>query len=110
MRKIKELEKRIEELENARRFDISTNNNKYELIREWLNRIETKQKEQEDFLKNTVAPFIANSLKEELDKGLIGLADALADLFAEEPKKKTKKESKDEKKNAGKPKQKKENK
>ena len=93
MRKIKELETRIDRLERARNCDNEGCANRYELNRKWLMDIEAKQKEQEEFLKNTVAPFIANSLKEELDKGLTTVIDALADLFAEEPKKKENKKT-----------------
>ena len=93
MRKIKELEERIDKLELARKCDNEVCANRYELNRKWLMDIEAKQKEQEEFLKNTVAPFIANSLKEELDKGLTTVIDALADLFAEEPKKKENKKT-----------------
>lgn len=93
MRKIKELEERIDRLECARKCDNEVCANRYELNREWLMDIETKQKEQEEFLKNTVAPFIANSIAKELDKGLTTVVDALADLFAEEPKKKENKKT-----------------
>lgn len=106
MRKIKKLEERIDELEKLERCNERIRMNNDNL----LYKIESKQKEQEEFLKKTVAPFIAKSLEEELDKSLTGLAAALADLFAEEPNKKIEKESKDEKKKVGRPKQKKENK
>ena len=93
MRKIKELEERIDRLESMRNCDNEVCANRYELNRKWLMDIETKQKEQEEFLKNTVAPFIADALIEELGKGMTGIADALADLFAEEPKKKENKKT-----------------
>ena len=93
MRKIKELEARIDRLERTRNCDNEVCANRYELNRKWLMDIETKQKEQEKFLKNTVAPFIADALIEELGKGMTGIADALADLFAEEPKKKENKKT-----------------
>ena len=100
MRKIKELEERIGRLESLRNCDNEVCANRYELNRKWLmdieakqKEIETKQKEQEEFLKNTVAPFIANSLKENLDKGLTTVIDALTDLFAEEPNKKENKKT-----------------
>lgn len=93
MRKIKELEERIGRLESLRNCDNEVCANRYELNRKWLMDIETKQKEQEEFLKNTVAPFIADALIEELGKGMTGIADALADLFAEEPKKKENKKT-----------------
>lgn len=108
MRKIKELEARIDRLERTRNYDNEACADRYERNREWLMDIEEKQKEQEKFLKNTVAPFIADALIEELGKGMAGIADALADSFAEEPKK-TKKRAKGRKK-VGRPKQKKENK
>ena len=85
MRKIKELEERIDRLESMRNCDNEVCANRYDLNRKWLMDIETKQKEQEEFLVNTVAPFIANSLAKELDKGLNKVIDA---LFAEKPKKK----------------------
>ena len=93
MRKIKELEERIDNLERLVRCNekIRTDNDNFLL--EKIDNIKAKQKEQEEFLKNTVAPFIANSLKEELDKGLTTVIDALADLFAEEPKKKENKKT-----------------
>lgn len=93
MRKIKELETRIDKLERTRNCDNEVCANRYELNRKWLMDIESKQKEQEEFLKNTVAPFIANFLAKELDKGLTTVIDALADLFAEEPKKKENKKT-----------------
>lgn len=93
MRKIKKLEERIDRLECARNCDNEVCSNRYELNRKWLMDIETKQKEQEEFLKNTVAPFIANSIAKELDKGLTTVIDALADLFAEEPKEKENKKT-----------------
>lgn len=86
MIKIKELEARIDRLERTRNCDNEVCANRYELNRKWLMDIEAKQKEQEEFLKNTVAPFISNSLAKELDKGLTAVIDALADLFAKEPK------------------------
>lgn len=117
MRKIKELEERIDKLERLERcnVEIRTNNDnflleKIENIKAKQNEIESKQKEQEEFLKNTVAPFIANAIAKELDKGLTTVVDALADVFAEEPKKKVTQKSKDEKKKVSRPKQKKENK
>lgn len=108
MRKIKELEERIDRLESIRNCDNEVCANRYDLNRKWLMDIEAKQKEQEEFLKNTVAPFIANFLAKELDKGLTTVIDALTDLFAEEPKKKenkktdTKKASKTKTKKEGK--------
>ena len=100
MRKIKELEERIASLETTiveiKRKELDNQEvrrNRHIAILDRLTRIEAKQKEQEEFLKNTVAPFIANSLKEELDKGLTTVIDALADLFAEEPKKKENKKN-----------------
>ena len=93
MRKIKELEARINWLESMRNCDNEVCANRYELNRKWLMDIEAKQKEQEEFLKNTVAPFIANSLAKELDKGLTTIIDALADLFTKEPKKKENKKT-----------------
>ena len=88
MRKIKELEARIDRLESLRNCDNEVCANRYELNRKWLMDIEAKQKEQEEFLKNTVVPFAANFLAKELDKGLTTVVNALANLFAEEPKKK----------------------
>ncbi len=93
MRKIKELEARIDSLERTRNCDNEVCANRYELNRKWLMDIETKQEEQEEFLKNTVAPFISNSLAKELDKGLTAVIDALADLFAKETKGKENKET-----------------
>lgn len=90
MRKIKELEERIDRLESMRNYDNEVCANRYELNRKWLMDIEAKQEEQEEFLKNTVAPFIANSLAKELDKGLTTVIDA---LFAEKPKKKENKKT-----------------
>ena len=108
MRKIKELEERIDRLECARNCDNETCADRYERNRKWLMDIEAKQKEQEEFLKNTVAPFIANSLAKELDKGLTAVIDALADLFAKEPKGKENKKT--DTKKTSKTKTKKENK
>ena len=100
MRKIKELENRIASLEATIVKIKRKESDNQEVLRNRhiavLNRItdiETKQKEQEEFLKNTVAPFIADALIEELGKGMTGIADALADLFAEEPKKKENKKT-----------------
>lgn len=90
MRKIKELEERIDRLESIRNCDNEVCATRDELNRKWLMDIEAKQKEQEEFLKNTVAPFIANSLAKELDKGLTTVIDA---LFAEKPKKKENKKT-----------------
>lgn len=108
MRKIKELEERIDRLESIRNCDNEVCATRDELNRKWLMDIEAKQKEQEEFLKNTVAPFIANFLAKELDKGLTTVIDALTDLFAEEPKKKENKKT--DTKKASKTKTKKENK
>lgn len=94
MRKIKELENRIDRLERLRNCDNEVCANRAERNYKWLMDIETKQKEQEEFWKNTVAPFIANSLAKELDKGLTTVIDALADVCAEEPKKKENKKEK----------------
>lgn len=90
MRKIKELEERIDRLESIRNCDNEVCATRDELNRKWLMDIEAKQKEQEEFLKNTVAPFIANSLAKELDKGLTTVIDA---LFSEKPKKKENKKT-----------------
>lgn len=115
MRKIKELEKRIESLETTiveikqkELHNQETRRNRHIAVLDRITGIEAKQKEQEEFLKNTVAPFIANFLAKELDKGLTTVIDALTDLFAEEPKKKenkktdTKKASKTKTKKEGK--------
>lgn len=117
MRKIKELEERIASLETTiveiKQKELGNQEvrkNRHIAILDRLTRIEADQKEQEEFLENTVVPFIANALAEELGKGLTGLADALTDLFTEEPKKKTKKEPNDEKKKVVRPKQNKEKK
>lgn len=114
MRKIKELEKRIEELERLKCHDKEYYEHVTDDICECLTKVEIKQKEQEEFLKKTVAPFIADALLEEFGDGLAGIAtalnDALVDLFAETPKKRTKKEPKCEKNKMCKQKQKKENK
>ena len=100
MRKIKELEERIASLETTiveiKRKELhnqEVRRNRHIAILDRLTRIEAKQKEQEEFLKNTVAPFIANSLKEELDKDLTTIIDALADSFTKEPKKKENKKT-----------------
>ena len=93
MRKIKELEERIDNLERLVRGNDKIRKDNDNFLLEKIDNIKAKQKEQEEFLKNTVAPFIANSLKEELDKGLTTVIDALADLFAEEPKKKENKKA-----------------
>ena len=87
------MEERIGRLESLRNCDNEVCANRYELNRKWLMDIETKQKEQEECLKKTVAPFIAYARIEELGKGMTGIADALADLFAEEPKKKENKKT-----------------
>ena len=117
MRKIKELEERIAilettiaEIKRKELYNQEARRNRHIAILDRITSIEAKQKEQEEFLKNTVVPFIANAFAEKLGKGLTGLAGALADLFAEEPKKKPKKEPKDEKKKVGRPKQNKEKK
>lgn len=93
MRKIKELEERIDKLERLEKCNekIRTDNDNFLL--EKIDNINAKQKEQEEFLKNTVAPFIADALIEELGKGMTGIADALTDLFAEKPKKKENKKT-----------------
>lgn len=93
MRKIKELEERIDRLESMRNCDNEVCANRYDLNRKWLMDIATKQQEQEEFLKNTVAPFIADAIIEELGKGMTGIADALTDLFAKKPKKKENKKT-----------------
>ena len=100
MRKIKELEERIASLETTiveiKRKELDNQEvrrNRHIAILDRLTRIEAKQKEQEEFLKNTVAPFIADALIEELGKGMTGIADALTDLFAEKPKKKENKKT-----------------
>ena len=117
MRKIKELEERIAGIETTiveiKRKELcnqEVRRNRHIAVLDRLTGIEAKQKEQEEFLKNTVVPFIADALIEKLGKGMTGIADALADLFAEEPKKNPMKEPKDDKKKVGRPKQKKESK
>ena len=82
MRKIKELEERIDNLERLARCNDKIRMSNDNLLLETIDNIKAKQKEQEEFLKNTVAPFIANSL-----------IDALADLFTKEPKKKENKKT-----------------
>ena len=89
MRKIKELEERIAKLE-GQLFDMTV---KYFSMANDFNLAQKKLNGQEEFLKNTVAPFIADALIEELGKGMTGITDALADLFAEEPKKKENKKT-----------------
>ena len=108
MRKIKELEERIDKLEILERCNMEIKMKNDYLFEEELDNIKAKQKEQEEFLKNTVAPFIANFLAKELDKGLTTVIDALTDLFAEEPKKKENKKT--DTKKTSKTKTKKENK
>ena len=93
MRKIKELEERIDNLERLSRCNDKIKMSNDNLLLQQINNIKAKQKEQEEFLKNNVAPFISNSLAKELDKGLTAVIDALADLFAEEPKKKENKKT-----------------
>ena len=97
MRKIKELEERIASLETTiveikqkELHNQETRRNRHIAVLDRLTDIEAKQKEQEEFLKNTVAPFIAYSIAKELDKGLTTVIDA---LFAEEPKKKENKKT-----------------
>lgn len=90
MRKIKELEERIDRLERLERCNMEIKMKNDDLFGEELDNIKAKQKEQEEFLKNAVAPFIANSLAKELDKGLTTVIDA---LFAEKPKKKENKKT-----------------
>ena len=82
MRKIKELEERIDNLERLARCNDKIRTDFDNFLLEKIDNIKAKQKEQEEFLKNTVAPFIANSLKE----GLTELTDALAELLKVEPK------------------------
>ena len=82
MRKIKELEERIDNLERLTRCNDKIRTDFDNFLLEKIDNIKEKQKEQEEFLKNTVAPFIANSLKE----GLTELTDALAELLKVEPK------------------------
>ena len=82
MRKIKELEERIDNLERLARCNDKIRTDFDNFLLEKIDNIKEKQKEQEEFLKNTVAPFIANSLKE----GLTELTDALAELLKVEPK------------------------
>lgn len=90
MRKIKELEERIDKLERLERCNMEIKMKNDDLFEEELDNIKAKQKDQEEFLKNTVAPFIANFLAKELDKGLTTVIDA---LFAEKPKKKENKKA-----------------
>ena len=85
MRKIKELEERIAKLE-GQLFDMT---GKYFSMANDFNLAQKKLNEQEEFLKNTVVPLIANSLKE----GLTELTDALAELLKVEPKKKENKKT-----------------
>ena len=89
MRKIKELEERIAKLE-GQLFDMTS---KYFSMANDFNLAQKKLNEQEEFLKKTVAPFIANSLDEELDKSLTKLNDAQDELFKVEPKKKENKKT-----------------
>ena len=89
MKKIKELEEKIAKLE-GQLFDMTS---KYFSMANDFNLAQKKLNEQEEFLKKTVAPFIANSLKEELDKSLTELTDALAELLKVEPKKKENKKT-----------------
>ena len=93
MRKIKELEEKIDKLERLERCNEKIRIANDNFLLEKIDNIKAKQKEQEEFLKNTVAPFIANSLAKELDKGLTTVIDVLTDFFAEEPKEKESKKT-----------------
>lgn len=84
MRKIKELEERIIKLE-GQLFDMT---GKYFSMANDFIQQQKKLDKQEEFLKETVAPFIANSLKEDLDKGLTSVIDILTDLIDDKPEKK----------------------
>lgn len=93
MRK-KELEEKIKLLEErlyifSDRFvkSIRENEELIDKLTEKVNMQEKMLKEQEVFLKETVCPFIADKLAEDLGDHLKGLGDMLADLFTEEPKK-----------------------
>ena len=66
MRKIKELETRIHRLEIADECQIKVNGD----FKKQLDDIESKQKEQKEFLKNTVITFIVDALAKECDKYL----------------------------------------
>lgn len=106
MRKIKELEEKIVKLE-GRLFDMT---GKYISMANDFNLIQKKLNEQEDFLRNTVSPFITDSLLEELGDGMDGIASVLTDLFTQELKVKTNKESKYKKNKVNNQNNKKENK
>lgn len=92
MRKIKELEKRIDRLESIRNCDNEVCANRYDLNRKWLMDIEAKQKEQEEALK-IVVPIIDDILLQELVKNTYDVLGIPSKLFAEISKKKENKKT-----------------
>ena len=96
MRKITQLEMRVENLEK----ELIHSKNVFEHLSKQIGRVEgliyglkKRVDEQEKFLKETVYPFIAEKCVEDLDYHLKGLGDVIADLFTEEPKKRVKKDT-----------------
>ena len=90
MRKITQLEMRVENLEK----ELIHSKNVFEHLSKQIGRVEgliyglkKRVDEQEKFLKEIVCPFITEKLAEDLGDHLKGLGDILADLSAEGPKK-----------------------
>lgn len=81
MRKIKELEKRIDRLESIRNCDNEVCANRYDLNRKWLMDIEAKQKEQEEFLDGIVVPFIAENILGVLENELQNYAKFISNTL-----------------------------
>lgn len=81
MRKIKELEKRIDRLESIRNCDNEVCANRYALNRKWLMDIEAKQKEQEEFLDGIVVPFIAENILGVLENELQNYAKFISNTL-----------------------------
>lgn len=81
MRKIKELEERIDRLERARNCDNEVCANRYDLNRKWLMDIEAKQKEQEEFLDGIVVPFIAENILGVLENELQNYAKFISNTL-----------------------------
>lgn len=96
MRKITQLEMRVENLEK----ELIHSKNVFEHLSKQIGRVEgliyglkRRVDEQEKFLKETVCPFIGEKLAEDLGDHLKGLGDIIADLRTEEPKKSVKKDT-----------------
>ena len=81
MRKIKELEERIDKLERLERCNMKIKMKNDDLFWEELDNIKAKQKEQEEFLDGIVVPFIAENILGVLENELQNYAKFISNTL-----------------------------